>query len=120
MSSNLATNYEILVKTEPFLRFKKELFKKFLEKNKKEKEEVLRRKFYKIIDFYLGDKEVEKKSIEEEDVEFIIKELDTKFKQKNEGSFLVQGENIGYIENGEIRWIRYSDEYKNKEIETFL
>lgn len=120
MSSHLASNYEILVKTEPFLKFKKELFKKFLNKNKGQKEEVLRRKFYKIIDYYLSSKIIDKKTFVKTDISFIIRELDKKFKHKKDGSFLVQGKNVGYIKEGYVHWIRYSSKYDDDELRTFL
>lgn len=120
MNAHLATNYEILVKTEPFLRFKKELFKKFLGENRGQKEEVLRRKFYKIIDYYLSNKKIDKKNFDKMKITFILQELDNRFKKKKNGSFLIQGNNIGYIEDGYVRWIRYSSKYDKEEIKTFL
>jgi hypothetical protein len=115
----LATNYEILIKTEPFLKFKKELFKQFLKKNKK-KEDVLRRKFYKILELYLGDKKIDKEDFKGVNIKCIIKELDLKFKKKKEGSFIMQGMNIGYIVNRKIQWIRYENKYSEDEVTTFL
>ena len=115
----LASNYEILIKTESYLKFKKNLFKNFVENNE-EKEELLRRKFYKILDNYLFRKEINKKSFKDIKIEKLINELDDKFKNKKEGSFLVQGENIGYIKDGNIIWVRYNDKYKDEELKTFL
>ena len=119
MTEILATNQEILVKTEPFLQFKKRLFKVLIEKSKLN-EEILRRKFYKILDAYLSKAPIDNKEYEGINVKFLIKELDNKFKKKKDGSFVVQGLNVGYLSEGEIVWVRYSNDFANDDITTFL
>ena len=119
MDSYLASNYEILIKTESFLKFKKKLFKSFVEKND-EKEEFLRRKFYKILDCYLCTNDFNHKYFSDIKIDFVLKELNDKFKNKNEGSYLIQGTNVGYIKDGNIIWVRYDNKYKDKEIKTYL
>lgn len=116
----LASNYEILVKTEPFLKFKKELFRELFE-NSKLDEEILRRKFYKFIDFYLHKKSIEGENFDGLDVDFLTERMDAKFKKMNEGSFVVRGHSIGYLKNdGEVQWVRYSEGYVDGEIKTYL
>ena len=116
----LATKYEILVKTEPFLKFKKELFKDFVKKSGRSKEEILRRKFYKILDLYLSDKEVAKTDFKKINIKFLLKKLDNRFKKINEGSFVIQGYNVGYVKNGTVAWIRYYEDYNNLGVKSFL
>lgn len=115
----LASNYEVLIKTEPFLRFKKDLFKKLYGKCSLD-EEVLRRKFYKFLDCYLHGKEINKKDFKDIKVNFLMKQMDDKFKKKKEGSFVVQGNNIGYRDNGNIKWVRYYDTYSSEDIKSYL
>jgi len=118
-----ASNYEILVKTEPFLKFKKLLFKEYHDFCKGN-EEKLRRKFYKILDSYLqsnGVPKVKEKELKESGFKFLIKKLNERFKQKKQGSFIKQGLNVGYInEEKSITWIRYMSEENSKEITAFL
>jgi hypothetical protein len=119
MDSYLASNYEILIKTESFIKFKKKLFKDFVDNNN-DSEEFLRRKFYKILDCYLCNKEFNYKYFEGVDLKPILKELDNKFKKIKEGSFVVQGGNVGVMKDDNISWIRHNDKYSKDEITTFL
>lgn len=114
-----ASKHEVLVKTEPYLKFKKELFKYLLETSKVD-EELLRRKFYKLLESYLSEDDISDSDYKGIDVKEIVKKLDRKFKSKKEGSFIVQGNSIGYIKNKEPFWVRFHMEDTDKEIKTFL
>jgi len=119
MTEILASNQEVLVKTEPFLQFKKKLFKVLIEKSGLN-EEILRRKFYKILDAYLNRLPIDQKEYKGINIKFLMRRLDNKFKKQNNGSFVVQGMNVGYLDGDRIVWVRYSDEFSKEKIKTFL
>jgi hypothetical protein len=119
MVSIFASNHEVLIKTEPFLKFKKRLFKNILDRTKIN-EELLRRKFYKLLDCYLNKREIDASEYKELKLSSIISELDEKFKTKHDGAFVTQGENVGYVEDNSVIWVRHTDDQEDKEIATFL
>jgi hypothetical protein len=115
----LASNLEVLIKTEPYLKFKKNLFK-VLAENSELKEEALRRKFYKLLDTYLSSKEIDKKEYKGVNLPVIIQHLDLKFKNVKEGSFIRQGSNLGYIKDSCVVWVRFNEIENQGKIEPFL
>ena len=119
MTEILATNQEILVRTEPFLKFKKRLFKELFQRSALS-EEMLRRKFYKFLETYLSNSKIVREDYAGLDVRFLLRKLDEKFKKKKNGSFVVQGQNVGYIDGEEINWVRHDDDFTREEIRTFL
>ena len=113
--SMLASNLEVIVKTEPYLRFKKELFKDIV-KDSDEDEEILRRKFYKLLETYLTDGEIKKSDFPGIKVSKIVRKLNKKFRDIGEGSFVLQGDNVGYIQEGKILWVRHDHAYDDQQI----
>jgi hypothetical protein len=114
-----ASNLDILVKTEPFLRFKKVLFKK-ITKYKRGNEELARRNFYKALEDYLIQKRLTYSDYTGINVNLMVKELDKKFKKIQEGSFIIQENNVGYIKDKHIIWVRCLNPDSQEPIRTFL
>ena len=114
----IATSYEIIIKTEPFLNFKKQLYKKLIAENNQD-EEVIRRKFYRFMDDYLKNRLLDKKFYSFTNFTKLVKIMDEKFRDIKEGSFIIQDSNIGYIENGNVRWVRFLSS-SNTDIRSYL